>query len=117
VSDFLDMMNGAFAESVGIFGATDFCIERHKFAGDVDLFDGDKTLIGGSDGGGGWSGTYAGTIVAAKAQFAGKFAAPLEHTLDGKRLEISGRKFRVGRVIEDAISLTLHLENPNAARK
>jgi hypothetical protein len=115
-NDFLDCMNSAFAEALEIFGATDFSIARHKFSGDVDLFDGDRELLGGNDGGGGWGGTYSGTIVAPLAQFGRKFPSPLERSLDGKLLTISGRTFRIGRVIEDAISITLHLKNPNAKK-
>jgi hypothetical protein len=113
VNDFLHFMGQGMEIAGAIFGQEEFRIGRYTFCGDVDLFDSEKELM--TDGGG-FVGTYNATIVAGREQFGGKFAQPIERALDGKRLMIQGRKYRIVKAMQDAISMTLHLANPSKSK-
>ena len=113
MNDFLDTASACFAEAGSILGQDEFTIGRQKFCGDLNLLEAEKDLM--SDGGG-FVGTYEATIIAPIGQFTGKFPEPLERSLTGQRLTVKGRDERIIKAAVDAISVTLHLENPNKGK-
>lgn len=113
ISEFDSFIGGAMTEVLGVLGTDPFKIGTKSFTGAYNQFTGSKSLMGE---GGGYSGTYPATIVAALAQFTGKFAAPLEKSLANLRLTIKGRTFRIEEAIVDSASVTLNLVNPDAAK-
>lgn len=62
---------------------------------------------------GGKVGTYTATVLCELDQFE-DLAGPLERTLEGKRLTICGRAYKIDRVSLDNCSLTLGLANLNS---
>lgn len=112
MSDFDDAIADGLSQSLDYLGTKSFQIGSDTFTGLLNQFSGERELSGE----GPFVGTYPATILAALPQFIGIFPAPLERTLPGKRLTIDGRTLRIAGVAVDASSLTLTLENVDAAK-
>lgn len=108
MSAFNDFHRSAFAESADIFGTEDFSIAGvvGSFTGVLNEFAAERDLMLG-----GKSGTYTATLTCDLDQF-DDLTGPLERTLDGKRLTIAGRSFKIDRVTLDEATVTLGLANP-----
>lgn len=109
-SEFDSFIGAAFGDALKVFGLTTFTIDGIPGVFECDapnLQDGEASLDMG-----GFNAATTGTVVAQIAQFQGRVNAPLPTELEGNIVTIDGRRLRIGHVFEDAISLTLYLENP-----
>ncbi len=107
-SEFDDFNETGFREASGVFGSEPFTIGGvpGTYFGILNEFTCEKELdIGGK------FGTYTATVICALDDFS-DLDGPLERTLDGKRVSIAGRDFKVSRVAHDGVTLTLGLTNP-----
>lgn len=109
MSDFNDFVSDAFGDALKIFGMTAFKIDGIPGVFECDLpnlQDGEAVLdIGG------FNSPITGVVVAQVAQFRGRIKAPIPTELEDKIITIDGRRLRIGHASEDAISITLYLEN------
>ncbi len=112
-SDFDSFIGASIGDTLAVLGTDSFTIGTKSFTGAYNQFSASGDLMGG---GGGFSGEYPATIVCALAQFTGKYAEPLERSLKYLRVTIKGRAFRIEEAVVDTASVTLNLENADAAK-
>lgn len=112
MSAFDDFNAESFADAGEIIGMESFTITNitGSFEGILNEFGSVKSLeIGGI------VGEYVATVVCYPDQFS-ELSGPLERTLDGRRLVIAGRDFKITRVFLDECAVTLGLTNPSGKK-
>jgi hypothetical protein len=111
MSAFTDMVTTSMADAFTVFGVTSVTINAASYDAIFDEFAAERELELG-----GFVGTYAATALIQLAALSG-VTAPIERTLEGKTLTVSGRTFRIDRVGLDEAGATLGLNNPNKRSK
>lgn len=108
MSAFEDFNEHCFEEAGDIFGMVTITIEGHTYPAILDQFSATKEQdIGGIV-------ISCDALCMVKASLvAADFAAPLEVTLDKKRVTIGSRTFRIVSPVIDELTLNLALINPN----
>lgn len=112
MSSFDDFNSESFADAGDIIGRESFTVTNLAgyFEGVLNEFGSVKSLdIGGI------VGEYTATIVCDPDEFA-DLSGPLERTLDGRKLTLSGRDFKITRVFLDDCAITLGLTNPSGKK-
>jgi hypothetical protein len=112
VSDFDDFNEFSLVDAGDIIGREGFTIVNTPgdFAGILNEYGSVKSIeIGGI------IGEYTATLVCELDQF-DELDGPLERTLDGRTVIISGRKLKITRTFLDGSSLTLGLSNPSGKK-
>lgn len=107
MSAFDDFNSTAFAETSDILGTEEFTIPglTGTFTGILNEFTAERSIdLGGKQG------LYSATLVCDLDQF-DDLDGPLERTLEGKRLTLSGRSYKIDRVAIDSLNATLGLAN------
>lgn len=105
MSEFDDMMAGALEEAGEVFGQTAFAIDGRLYQGDLgELGENSYSIVVG-----GTEISVRSALLCGIAQFGG--ALPKS----GTRLKIATRTFVIAGVSHDAVSVTLHLADPDAA--
>lgn len=109
MSDFDDFNTAAFAEAAAVLGTESFTLTglAGTFTGVLNAFGSAKIIDLG-----GIRSEVTATLECDPAQF-DDIDGPLERALDGRKLTIDRREFKVTRAYLDACSLTLGLTNPN----
>lgn len=114
-SEFDDFNSLAFGDAADVMGREEFTIGGidETFYGLLNEFTCERDLMIG-----GRSGTYTATILCALADFidVDGLEGPLERALEGKRVQINGRDFKIDRAAHDGSSLTLGLSNPSKGK-
>ncbi|WP_395736279.1 hypothetical protein [Prosthecobacter sp.] len=110
MSDFNDFTQEAFGDAGDIIGREEFTIRglAGAFCGIMNEFTAALEIdLGGK------VGTYTATLVCQLEEF-DDLAGPLEKALEGKRLSIGGREYKIDRVSVDSTSATIGLANLNS---
>lgn len=112
MSDFDDFNDASLADAADIIGRESFTITgiAGSFDGILNEFASDKSLTLG-----GITSEYTATLVCELDQF-DDISGSLERTLDGRKLTISGRDYKINRVLLDLSSITLGLANPSGKK-
>jgi hypothetical protein len=108
MSLFDDFCESNMDAAFGIFGESYIQIEgaSETVSGVVNQFQAEKELaIGGK------IGMFSATVVLRLFDMVALFGQPLERTVTGRKATIEGRKYKVGAVEVDTVSVTLALEN------
>jgi len=110
MSAFDDFNDAAFAEASGLIGTEEFTIVglAQTFTGILNSFGSAKVIDLG-----GIRGEHTATLECEPTQFEDAIEGSLERALDGRKLTIDGRSFKITRAYLDTCSLTLGLTNPN----
>lgn len=109
-SDFDDFCEEGLGASFDVVGRDDFTIAglAGSFRGILNEFTAARDIdLGGK------VGTYTATLLCELVLF-DEIDGPLERALEGKRLTICGRNYKIDRAALDNCSLTLGLANLNA---
>jgi len=107
MSAFDDFHRSAFADASDIIGIESFTIAgiALPFTGILNEFGAAREIdLGGK------SGTYTATLTCDLDQF-DDLDGPLERTLDGKRVTLGGRTYKIDRAAIDSATATLGLAN------
>jgi len=106
MSQFDTFNSAAFGAAAAIFGEVSFTLDSVTYTGVLNEFTAERELeIGG------FVGNFAATLVCSLAQFSA-ITAPVERTLEGHQLTLSGRTFRIQKAAADECTLTLGLVHP-----
>lgn len=112
MSSFDDFNSASFADAGDIIGRESFTIANltGTFEGVLNEFGSVKSIdIGGI------IGEYTATLVCDPDEFS-DLDGPLERTLDGRKLTLAGREFKITRVFLDDCAITLGLTNPSGKK-
>ncbi|WP_395753326.1 hypothetical protein [Prosthecobacter sp.] len=111
MSDFDDFTSEALGDAGDIIGRESFTIrglDGQTFEGILNEFTAVREIdLGGK------VGTYTASLVCELEEF-DELDGPLERSLEGKRLTIGGREYKIDRVSVDSSSATLGLANLNS---
>lgn len=110
MSAFDDFNTAAFDEASDIIGSESFTITglAGSFTGILNNFGSAKVIDLG-----GIRSEVTATLECDPEQFEDLITGPLEKGLDGRKVTIAGREFKITRAYLDTCSLTLGLTNPN----
>jgi len=112
MSDFDDFNDSSLADAGDIIGreAFTFVDGTEPFYGILNEYGSVKSIdIGGI------VGEYTATLICELDQFE-DLEGPLERTLDGRKVTLNGRSFKVTRTFFDGSSITLGLTNPSGKK-
>lgn len=108
MSDFDDFNDSAWTDSIATIGTTSFTLSNTAYTGGVfNEFAAAKQMADG-----GFMGEYDATLMVVATAFS-NIAAPVERTVEGAVVVISGRSFRVEKALSDSLTITLLLANKN----
>ena len=112
MSDFDDFNDCSLEDAGDIIGREDFAIVDlvGVFYGILNEYGSVKSIdIGGI------IGEYTATLICELDQFE-DIEGPLERTLDGRKVTLNGRTYKVTRTFFDGSSITLGLTNPSGKK-
>jgi hypothetical protein len=111
MSAFDDFNDSAFDEAAAVIGTDSFTISNVAYTGGIlDEFTASREVeIGGM------MGSYDGTLMV-KLTNVSNITAPIERSVEGKVIVISGRSFRVEKAATDSLTLTMGLANLNKTK-